>query len=125
MTVRAFAPGTIANLGPGLDILGLALKGPGDTVTVERHALTGSQLASFNAEYAGARFMQSHSDLFQQANDTNPKSTNGGSGSGFGNRSPYVGNSNTIRLSTSTGWNAGSTRDPGGDLVYPCCSLVD
>src|SRR5207302_2271670 len=27
------------------------------------------------------------------------------------------GNSNTIRLSTSTGWNAGSTRDPGGDLV--------
>jgi len=36
MTVRAFAPGTIANLGPGLDILGLALKGPGDTVTVEQ-----------------------------------------------------------------------------------------
>ena len=34
--VRAFAPGTVANLGPGLDILGLALKGAGDIVTVER-----------------------------------------------------------------------------------------
>jgi homoserine kinase len=34
--VRAFAPGTVANVGPGLDILGLALTGPGDTVSVER-----------------------------------------------------------------------------------------
>lgn len=34
--VRAFAPGTVANLGPGLDILGLALRGAGDTVSVER-----------------------------------------------------------------------------------------
>ncbi|HEY6067007.1 MAG TPA: homoserine kinase [Thermoanaerobaculia bacterium] len=32
---RAFAPGTVANLGPGLDVLGLALAGIGDTVTVE------------------------------------------------------------------------------------------
>jgi homoserine kinase len=38
MTVRAFAPGTVANLGPGLDVLGLALKGAGDTVTVQRAA---------------------------------------------------------------------------------------
>ncbi len=36
MSIRAFAPGTVANLGPGLDILGLALKGAGDTVSVER-----------------------------------------------------------------------------------------
>src|SRR6266705_1726571 len=36
MTVRAFAPGTVANLGPGLDILGLALEGAGDTVRIER-----------------------------------------------------------------------------------------
>jgi homoserine kinase len=36
VSVRAFAPGTVANLGPGLDILGLALKGAGDTVSVER-----------------------------------------------------------------------------------------
>jgi homoserine kinase len=34
--VRGFAPGTVANLGPGLDILGLALAGVGDTVTAER-----------------------------------------------------------------------------------------
>jgi homoserine kinase len=36
MKVRAFAPGTVANLGPGLDVLGLALTGPGDRVSVER-----------------------------------------------------------------------------------------
>jgi homoserine kinase len=30
--VRAFAPGSIGNLGPGLDILGCAITGPGDTV---------------------------------------------------------------------------------------------
>jgi homoserine kinase len=34
--VRAFAPGTVANLGPGLDVLGLAVAGVGDTVTAER-----------------------------------------------------------------------------------------
>ena len=34
--VRAFAPGTVANLGPGLDILGLAVEGAGDTVRIER-----------------------------------------------------------------------------------------
>ena len=34
--VRAFAPGTVANLGPGLDTLGLAVAGAGDTVTAER-----------------------------------------------------------------------------------------
>ncbi len=33
MTVRAFAPATVANLGPGLDILGLALSGNGDVVS--------------------------------------------------------------------------------------------
>jgi homoserine kinase len=34
--VRVFAPGSIGNLGPGLDILGLAVGGAGDTVTAER-----------------------------------------------------------------------------------------
>ncbi len=34
--VRAFAPGTVANLGPGFDVLGLAVTGAGDVVTVER-----------------------------------------------------------------------------------------
>jgi homoserine kinase len=31
--VRVFAPATVANLGPGFDVLGLALVEPGDTVT--------------------------------------------------------------------------------------------
>ena len=30
--VRVFAPGAIGNIGPGLDILGMAVEGPGDTV---------------------------------------------------------------------------------------------
>lgn len=34
--VRVFAPGSIGNVGPGLDILGLALAGPGDTVDARR-----------------------------------------------------------------------------------------
>jgi len=32
--VRVFAPGSIGNVGPGLDILGLAVAGAGDTVTL-------------------------------------------------------------------------------------------
>lgn len=34
--VRVFAPGSIGNVGPGLDILGLAVAGLGDVVTAER-----------------------------------------------------------------------------------------
>ncbi|MBM4170092.1 MAG: homoserine kinase [Ignavibacteria bacterium] len=34
--VRAFAPATIANLGPGFDVLGLAIDRPGDFVTAAR-----------------------------------------------------------------------------------------
>src|SRR5205085_10987643 len=30
-----FAPGSIGNVGPGFDVLGLAVDGAGDTVTVE------------------------------------------------------------------------------------------
>ena len=33
--VRAFAPASIGNLGPGLDVLGCAVTGPGDTVIAE------------------------------------------------------------------------------------------
>lgn len=44
--VRAFAPGTVANLGPGLDILGLAVAGAGDTVTAERSANRGIRIRS-------------------------------------------------------------------------------
>lgn len=35
MMARAFAPGSIGNVGPGFDVLGLAVDGIGDTVTVE------------------------------------------------------------------------------------------
>ncbi|HEX5962901.1 MAG TPA: homoserine kinase [Gemmatimonadales bacterium] len=34
-SIAAFAPGGVGNIGPGLDILGLALAGPGDTVRAE------------------------------------------------------------------------------------------
>jgi homoserine kinase len=34
-TATAFAPGSIGNVGPGFDVLGLAVDGIGDTVTVE------------------------------------------------------------------------------------------
>jgi homoserine kinase len=39
-TVTAYAPATVANLGPGFDVLGLALERPGDKVTA---TLTGRQ----------------------------------------------------------------------------------
>lgn len=39
--VRVFAPGSIGNFGPGLDILGLAVTGKGDIVTAERTARAG------------------------------------------------------------------------------------
>ncbi len=35
-SVRAFAPATVANIGPGFDVLGLALEGKGDIVVAER-----------------------------------------------------------------------------------------
>lgn len=40
-SVAAFAPASMANLGIGFDILGLALQGPGDTVTAEYRAEPG------------------------------------------------------------------------------------
>ena len=38
---RAFAPGSVGNVGPGLEILGLAVAGAGDEVLVERIDATG------------------------------------------------------------------------------------
>src|ERR1700756_4562054 len=40
MRATAFAPGSIGNVGPGFDVLGLAIEGLGDRVTVE---LTGDE----------------------------------------------------------------------------------
>ena len=41
LRVRAFAPGSVGNIGVGLDIMGLALNGPGDVVETERTAEPG------------------------------------------------------------------------------------
>ena len=35
MTATAFAPGSVGNVGPGFDVLGLAVEGIGDKVTIE------------------------------------------------------------------------------------------
>lgn len=43
--VTAFAPGCIGNIGPGLDILGMAVAGPGDRVTAERSPMTGIRIS--------------------------------------------------------------------------------
>src|SRR5687768_8312140 len=40
----AFAPGGVGNIGPGLDVLGLALSGPGDTVQAEWTEQPGIQI---------------------------------------------------------------------------------
>ena len=48
--VTAFAPATVANLGPGFDVLGLALTGPGDTVTARRVAGGGVRLVSVDGD---------------------------------------------------------------------------
>lgn len=42
---EAFAPGSIGNVGPGLDVLGLAVAGLGDTVIAERRDRSGIELA--------------------------------------------------------------------------------
>ncbi len=47
--VTAFAPGTVANLGPGFDVLGLAIEGPGDTV-IARRAPGGLRIATVTGE---------------------------------------------------------------------------
>ena len=41
LSVTAFAPGGVGNVGPGLDILGLALAGEGDTVRAAWHEAPG------------------------------------------------------------------------------------
>jgi homoserine kinase len=43
--VHVFAPGSVGNLGPGLDILGLAVGGAGDEVIAERHGEAGVIIA--------------------------------------------------------------------------------
>ena len=49
-TVTVFAPATIGNIGPGFDLLGMAVTGMGDTVTVTRRAESGVTIASITGE---------------------------------------------------------------------------
>ncbi len=48
--VRVFAPATVSNLGPGFDVLGLALHRPGDVVEVEVSDRPGVDLAGVTGE---------------------------------------------------------------------------
>ena len=49
-SVRAFAPATVANLGPGFDVLGAALDGPGDTVSAWRSKKPGVRLVEVKGD---------------------------------------------------------------------------
>ncbi|MCK6580591.1 MAG: homoserine kinase [Anaerolineae bacterium] len=49
-TAEAFAPATVANLGVGFDILGLALDEPGDIVIAERTESAGVTLANIEGD---------------------------------------------------------------------------
>ncbi len=49
-TIRAFAPATIANLGPGFDLLGAALERPGDTVTARLVGEGGVRLTGIDGD---------------------------------------------------------------------------
>lgn len=51
--ITAFAPATVANLGPGLDVLGLALAAPGDRVTARHAEGSGVTIATVSGD-AGA-----------------------------------------------------------------------
>lgn len=49
--VRVFAPATIANLGPGFDVLGLALTSPGDVVEAEPSSAAGVQIVEVTGDH--------------------------------------------------------------------------
>ncbi len=48
--VSVFAPATVANLGPGFDVLGLAVAGPGDTVIARRVPEPGVRLVGVEGD---------------------------------------------------------------------------
>ncbi len=50
LSATAYAPATAANLGPGFDILGLALKSPGDTVRVALTDQPGIELCGISGD---------------------------------------------------------------------------
>lgn len=48
--VRVFAPATVANVGPGFDILGLALRAPGDTVVARAAPGSGVRITAIHGD---------------------------------------------------------------------------
>jgi homoserine kinase len=48
--VRVFAPATVANLGPGFDVLGLALERPGDIVEAEASSRSGVEIVEVTGD---------------------------------------------------------------------------
>src|SRR3954464_8054129 len=48
--IRIFAPATIANLGPGFDVLGLALSAPGDVVEAELRDAPGVEIVEITGD---------------------------------------------------------------------------
>jgi homoserine kinase len=48
--VTAFAPATIANVGPGFDIFGLALNAPGDQVLVKKSSIPGIRITRITGD---------------------------------------------------------------------------
>jgi homoserine kinase len=48
--LRVFAPATIANIGPGFDVLGLTLSRPGDVLEVERTATPGVEIVDITGD---------------------------------------------------------------------------
>ncbi len=48
--VRVFAPATVSNLGPGFDLLGAALEGPGDEVTVRVSSQNGVRIINIEGD---------------------------------------------------------------------------
>ena len=50
MKSSAFAPATVANLGPGFDVIGLAIDGMGDTVTVTKTNSPGIKISAIHGD---------------------------------------------------------------------------
>jgi len=48
--VRVFAPATVANLGPGFDVLGLALSAPGDVLEAELSDVPGVEIVEITGD---------------------------------------------------------------------------
>ncbi len=48
--IRVFAPASVSNLGPGFDVLGLALERPGDIVEAEARASAGVEIVEVTGE---------------------------------------------------------------------------